>query len=70
MKKKRDYKLEAAMLQRVLGVLVHRIGTAVFISHDEITEADARGLEVQQTTAGVSFRIPERSQSRIITLHG
>jgi hypothetical protein len=66
MKKRRDYKQEAAVYQRVMAALVHRCGDSVTVTNDEMHSASERGLEVMIEGESVTLRIPPAKVSRII----
>ena len=66
---RRNYKLEAAMLQRIVAALTYRLGGELFVSNEEVQESESRGLQMAQTTEGVSFRIPPDNQPKIITVN-
>ena len=67
MKRKHDWRTEAAWYQRLVAVLIHRIGGTVNISPEEIEAAAA--IEVAHLNGGVSLRPKVETRTMIVSVN-
>ena len=67
MKRRVDWKHQAAIQQRIVAALVYKIGgECVNITEEDLKQAVEKGIEIANLDGVLSLRVPVRHQSRIV----